>query len=452
MEKKINDAAILGLGGMGGAHVAAAKAESCEDLIEKSLVDQYGLVRSAVDIDTLRPFPKGYFDGKCIHDYPGHNWRDFSEYMSYENVGMCSGAYLAALIWKYKATNNSAVLKMAYRTFRGIKWLYDISQAVEEGFYCKCYGGKLSEQVSSDQYIYTFAGLDQFLEFADAETGKQCRDMCESMVRWWIGKNYSYPYFGRDQNWPLERFPAFSWLAWKYTGKREFLDEFNRLCGLNEVRNRIPFGKSREEAIAELTTHEPYFDFEKNTSLRAFSMMPENSESGFLSLEPMLKYGAPEQGLWLEKARKMFDWNKRMHIEHGMAKVRMLYDTKTGEITSVEEVMDIPVKSAPWNSRFYGFIGKTNSAMQSVMFARAALGMYEYLKDPEMLRISAEILKEVDLRRLYWYNSKQFPEELKWMNKVFSGDAAVHWLWTYWEGTVKYGSDWAAKTDNKNEN
>ena len=431
----------------------ARKAEACEALIEKSLVDRHGLVRSAVDIDTLRPFPEGYFDGKCVHDYPGHSWRDFSEYMSYENVGMCSGAYLAALVWKYKATKDFGVLKKAYRAFRGIKWLYDISRNIEDGFYCKCYGGKVSEQVSSDQYIYTFAGLDQFMEVADTETAKQCRDMCETMVRWWIRKNYSYPYFGEDLNWPLERFPAFLWLAWKYTEKQEFLDEFDRLCRLDEVRNRIPFGKSLEETVIDLKRRDPHFDFEKNSSLRFFNIMAENSESGFLSLEPLLKYGAPDRNLWLRKIRIMFERDRNMLIEHGSAKIKMLYDTKTGKITSVEKVMNNSEKSAPWISQVYSFVGKVNSAMQSIMFARAALGMYEYLKEPEMLQISAKILKDVNLCKLNWRSCEQFPDELQWINKVFSGDAAVHWLWAYWEGAAKYGDGWITKfavTKNKN--
>jgi hypothetical protein len=251
-------------------------------------------------------------------------------------------------------------------------------------------------------------------------------------------------------NWPIERFPAFSWLAWKYTEKREFLDEFNRLLNLDDVRNKIPFGRSWKEITDVLETREPYFDFERKSALRTFSFMPENSESGFLSLEPMLKYGAPEQKLWLNKTKEMFERDKQALFEEGSVNTKMLYDRKTGKITSVKNVINFPENSAAWLSKVYGFVGEVKSAMQSIMFARAATGMYEYLEDVEMLKISAKILKEAKLRELYWRNSEQYPEDLQWMNKVFSGDAATHWLWAYWEGATKYGIDWITEyTEDK---
>lgn len=422
------------------------RALELENDIEKCLIDEHGLLMSSLNIETMQPFPRGYFAGKNIYAYPGRSWDDFSEFIKYENVGMCSGAYLAAMACKYKTTKDAKTLRKAYRTFKGIKWLFDLSQEIEEGFYCKCYGGKLSEQLSSDQYIYTFAGLEKFMQFADSSTRRQCIDMIEKMVRFWIRNNYSYQYFGNDLDWPLERFPVFSWLAWIFTKKQEFRQEFNRLCSLDEVKNRIPFGQySWDELINHTKNREPVFHFEKNSPFRVLRLNPENTESGFLSLEAMLKYNAPHQELWLDKVRKMFCRDKRWIAENGYARGPALYNIKTGEITEIRKPLNIP-ETSDW--KFFGLVSNIRSAMHSAMFARAAVAINSYLPGLGGLEISVSILKNLQRDNLHWYkdmDGKQLPDDLNWMDKVYSGDAATHWLWAYWEASTKYETNRAGK-------
>ena len=273
-----------------------------EQDVEECLVDKHGLVRSALNIDTMRPFERGFFKGKSIHDYPGRSWDDFSEYMSYENAGMCTGAYLAAMVWKYRATKDVQALEKAHRCFDAIEWLYNLSASREDGFFCKCYGGKISDQISSDQYIYIFTGLNEYMHFAPYEIQSRCVRMLESMVRFWMKINYSYQYFGRPLNWPSERFPAFAWLAYHHTGKKEFMDEFEKLCAKPGTIKNIPYGNfSYEEIIEDARSRKVVFDFENNSPCRFVKLYPECTQSGFLSLVPMLEYNAPYRGLWAEQ-------------------------------------------------------------------------------------------------------------------------------------------------------
>jgi len=416
-----------------------------ENDIEAALVDEHGLVRSALNMDTMKPFSPGYFKGMNIHDYPGRNWENFSEYMEYENVGMCSGAYLAAMIWKYRATKNPDALEKAFRTFKGIKWLFDASQEIDEGYYCKCYGGKMSEQISSDQYIYTFAGLDEFMDFAAHHERSQCAGMIDKMVRFWMRRNYSYPYFGKPLDWPIERFPAFAWLAYQHTGKKEFYDEFMRLCSIPETMEKIPFVgcSSFEDVLKKAGEREPWFEFEKNSGRRLISLNPEGTESGFLSLEALLEYNAPHRKIWLEKTWKMFDLNRRWMTDDGYSMYWCLYNMKTGEITEVREVLNCPQQSDRW--KFFGFVGWIRSGMRSAMFARAGVAIQAYFPGAPILETTAHILKNLTRDKLRWLadmDGKQFPPDLKWMGNVYSGDAATHWLWAYWEACARYGTRW----------
>lgn len=411
------------------------RAKEFESIVDSCLIDEHGLLMSSLNIDTMKPFSHGYFDGMNILNYPGKNWDDFSDFLSHENVGMCSGAFLAAMIWKYRATKNQEALEKARRTFRGIKWLFDISQEIDDGFYCKCYGGKLSNQISSDQYIYTFAGLNEFMVFAGHEERSQCVEMIEKMARYWIRKDYSYPYYGKPLNWPLERFPGFAWFAYHHTGKQEFLDEFNRLCAIPEVMKKIPFGSTLEDMLATLRTREIYHDFEKNTQVRHFLSMPETMQSGFLSLEAMLEYHAPHRDVWLKKTRKLLERNISFIADDGYAMCSSLYNLENGTISEVRERMCCPEEISE-NWKFWSLVCCLRSGMQAVMFARACVGMQGYVTDTKALAIAMHILKNITHDKMHWFvdiDGKQFPDDLKWMDKFYSGDAVAHWLWTYWQ-------------------
>ena len=418
------------------------RAEKIKSLVELGLVDEHGLLRSAVNADTMLPFHYGFFDDKHYYEYPGRNWNDFADMISYENVGMSSGAYLAAICHKYKVSGDEKDLDIAARTFRGIVWLYKLSQQVEPGFYCKCYGGKLSREISSDQYIYTFAGLDEYFQLASSGEQDIIRRMIGEMVCFWMRKNYSYPYFGRQLNWPLERFPAFTWLAWIYTGEKAFMNEFQRLCEQPDVRKKIPFGrKNWSELLRDYKDFAPIYNFEKNSGKRILHGNGEHTASGWLSLYPMLKYDAPETGLWLKKAKEMLDRDRRFLEEDGSVGGCYLVDPTSGELSPVTEILHDGSGSI-W--KYFRLISGYRSGMWSATFARALVSMNQYIDEAE-LAMAAKILSKHDSGKLLWMNDpdkKQFPGDMKWMAATWSGDAATNWLWAYYEGRNRYGENW----------
>lgn len=413
-----------------------ARAAEVESEIEQALVDRHGLIRSAVDINTMRPFTPGYFEGCSVHPYASANLADYGDFITYENVGMCSGAFLAAMVLKYLATGDPAAWRKARRTFQGICWLFDLGRGVEEGFYCKCYCGRLSDQISSDQYVFTMAGLDQYLLVADRAEKAACTAMLAQMARFWMRRGYAYPYFGKPLAWPLERFPVFSWLAWQHSAQPEFRREYDRLCALPEVQDKIPFGALTWDALlGHARNRKPVFDFEKQAPLRLIRLNPENTASGFLSVEALLHYQAPMRELWLAKAMQMYARDCRWIAEDGLAMGAGLYNVATGEVTEVRQVLHVPA-AQPGQWRYGGFVGWIRSGMHAAMFARAALALAPYLPGRGAREKGLEILGKLHRDQLRWFidmDGRQFPEDLTWMHHVYSGDAAVNWLWGYWQ-------------------
>ena len=418
------------------------RAEAFEQDVETALVDGNGLVLAALNLDTMRPFATGYFNDKHVHRYPGATYEDFADYMAYENVGMCSGAYLAAMVWKFHATQDPGALARARRTFSGIRHLYELSGQVEDGFYCKCYGGKLSDQISSDQYLYTLAGLDRFLPYATSAERHAGVKMIDGMVRFWMRRRYAYPYFGRPLDWPLARFPAFPWLAWRHTGRPEFREEFDRLCALPAVRQELPFAvRDWEETLRAVGAREPNADFERKTGKRCLWVSPESTESGFLSIEPLLEGNAPDRALWLDKTRRLYDFGRRGIAEDGYGFGPHLYDPRTGELTEIREVLQSGEGADGW--RFLHFVGWIRSGMHSAMFARAAVAIHAYFPDLGALATAQHILKRLTRDKLRWFvdmDGQQLPPDMRWMDRVYSGDAVTHWLWAYWEARARHGA------------
>ncbi|MBI4025504.1 MAG: hypothetical protein HY360_11025 [Verrucomicrobia bacterium] len=423
------------------------RARQFETTVETRLVDGDGLLLSGVHIVTMQPFPSGFFDAtKDYYRYPGARFDDFTDFLSYENVGMVTGAYLCAQLWRYRATKDPAAIEKAYRCFVALKHLFDRCQSIAEGFFCKCYGRKITDQLSSDQYLYALCGLDAFSHFAPPPVRQACAEIIGKMAAFWIRKDYTYPYFGHPLKWPLERFPVFAWLAYQHTGQQSFLTEFNRLCALPDVRVNLPFAVQDWAGILKTEKErEAVWDYEKRTGLRVLWVVPEVAESGLLSLEALLEYNAPHRDLWRQKAWSLYDLGRRWIGADGLALAPHAYDPRTGRLTEIRQVIH-PGDRPEW--KFDNHRGWLRSGMWSAMFARAAVGIAAYHPASDALKVAGHILLNLDHHKLRWFvdvDGQQLPLDMAWTGQVFSTDAVTHWLWAYWEGRAKYGADWVER-------
>jgi len=106
---------------------------------------------------------------------------------------MCTGAFLCALTWQYRVTRDRAVLERARRTFEGLSFLYEVSQEIEPGFFCKFNEGKITEEMSSDQCLYAMVGLDRFRELATSSEADRIREIIGGIAGMWIPPPFAPP-------------------------------------------------------------------------------------------------------------------------------------------------------------------------------------------------------------------------------------------------------------------
>jgi hypothetical protein len=270
------------------------KAESFERDVEEHLVNDRGWLRSALDIHTMKPFPQGYFTAEMdMIRHEGADIGDYSELIEYENNGMVSGAYLCSLLYKYAVTKQPDALDKAYRTFYGIKDVYDMSAGVEPGYFCTPSGGKRSLETSSDQYIYVLTALDKFVKVAKKAERDMAVEMIIQMSRYWKDRDYTRDYFGMPLKWPLNRFTGFAWLNYVYSGDAEMFAEFKRLAALREVRDSLPFAGLDLEQVAQDYNNREKLYIEDKFGKIYMGGTAEGAQSGMLSIESCLEHNAP---------------------------------------------------------------------------------------------------------------------------------------------------------------
>lgn len=178
---------------------------------------------------------------------------------------------------------------------------------------------------------------------------------------------------------------------------------------------------------------------EKKRNLRLIHVNPETTQSGFLSLEGLLEYGAPNRELWLIKARTLYDYGRKGIGADFLASGFVWLDPETETLSPVcaDDLIElnctVPL-SAPCSM-------VCKSGMGAAMFCRAAVALDRYIPDLGSLDLALDILHRLTKNEMRWFIDEHriLTPAWEWTGRVFSGDAAAHWLWAYWEIKAKYG-------------
>ena len=110
------------------------RAREIEEWAEKRFIDANGVVYTAIDRDTEEPLDCRHFGGGSVFTVPGYTpeelWR-------YENCGMYTGAYLEAMVFRYRVEKDPSALARAQRCFSALATIYEMGKEYEEGFFPK---------------------------------------------------------------------------------------------------------------------------------------------------------------------------------------------------------------------------------------------------------------------------------------------------------------------------
>ncbi|MEI8078688.1 MAG: hypothetical protein WCH61_03545, partial [bacterium] len=94
------------------------KAIRIENWLDAHFVDQHGAVYTLIDQASLQPAQETLFHDagvrKGVGDFAVDGY-ERSELAAYENCGMCTGAYMQALLYRYRIEENQDSLKKASR-------------------------------------------------------------------------------------------------------------------------------------------------------------------------------------------------------------------------------------------------------------------------------------------------------------------------------------------------
>lgn len=415
------------------------RAQEFAEIIESGLVDSTGLLLSMLDSRTMKPFARGFFtaDLDFLRSPDADVGEDYAEVMDYENSGMVSGAYLCSLLCRYDATRDTEALVRARRTFEGIRTLFKRCQEVEAGYLCKPYGGRITREASSDQYIYILTALDRFCRVAGRAERDEAVAMITALSGYWVKRRYKRDFFGLPLNWPLNRFTGFAWLNYIYTGNSAMRSEFERLAALPEVRETLPFAEMYASNLQADYETRPKLHIEEQSGRMLVNGNAEAAQSGTLSIDACLEYDAPHRDLWLRQLGGLIERGKMSVQDDGRCLLKGFFNPVTKRIDPIDvpdDVNGVPHPSVLF--KFLTFAGKIYTGMAAPMFARALTNAQIYLPDSEKVPLAKLILERADREALCAYHDPDghLPPEMRWHLHTFSGDAVTSWLWAYWQG------------------
>ncbi len=397
------------------------RARKIEAWTEDRFIDRKGVVYSELDKATARPLTDSFFDAEIdVQKFvPGVSPAAF---WNYENCGMTTGAYLQALVCRYEVTGDTTALARARRCFQALAHIYEMGKQLEEGFFPKIYGGRFSNQTSTDQVLYAMLALDAFAPHANAPERAAIARMLAYMINFWVKRDYRYLYFHvPDMQWPLARFPSLLILAFNHSGDELLLGEYKKLLGAGV--NRRP-GESRllRKRNGEIKTT----DYEKEQHAWLIANLADAVAMDIMELDYLLR-NDPENSwadCWRGSVRMMWDQGHMAVGEDGAYYVNVLVDMDTGAARRPRARWDATAKvtgaTSGWGS----------------MIARAGVQAAGYLADPaSAIAVAKKILAAQDIQDFTYMNDpERWPPELRYKTRFYSGDAVTNWLWAYWQG------------------
>ena len=404
------------------------KAELFGKYTHERLIDPNGIVYSSINDRTEKPWAAK--DLKPDDDFLKVEGFETWELLNYENSGMTTGAYLAAQSFRYRATDSEQAMEYARRAFEGICRIYEIGSQKEEGYFPKPYGGRYSEEASTDQYLYAMKGMMIYLPIAAEDHVSAIRRMIPKMAEFWMKRGYRRSYFGiKDMLWPLARFPSLLIMAYKVSGDEKYLDEFRRLNEEEKV-----YLKPGESQLASRLERNSLTDYEKQQG-KGFLLggLDGCAAMDIMELDECLQYSDEHREYWLKSMKQMWREGQLGLTHNGLSRFRFFYDPSTGKISAPHP--GHTSDSNPLNWDFWSWTGNILTP-HSTMLARAGVNVAKWLPAEHAEEVIYKILSKLELNQMRQYidpDGKQMLEKHRFMCHQICCDAVVNWLWAYWQ-------------------
>ncbi len=410
-----------------------ARAAALARFVADVAMDQNGVVRGLVHAREPRPLR--------ADDLPSDAWsaRNIppADYLPYEDAGMATGEFLAAQSYRCLATGSREARELADRAFAGICWIYDLGRARAEGFFPKPYGGRISDQISRDQYLYTMHGLAAYHAIADVGGRARIASMMGAMGRYWMSIDYRTSYFGLPAASHLDDFMGSLYLgilalARDFSGDARLAREYLRL------RDDLRLGERMGETLRGLFRAGRTYDGGSVFRQHENPVMMKT-----LAIDILWEADPEWRACWRTALRRF--WDDELFImldpETGRNYWFMGYDPATDRPFLTEPGvfpgLTNPLELAPltWGGRRQS-TGSTKTAY-SALVAADRLGL------PEGDRVARHILEKLDLANfalLSVPDERHLPPGFAWQTHAICVDHLACWQSAYWLGRLRRGA------------
>jgi len=407
------------------------KAHSLEQYLHEKMTDAHGVIYSSLESESQAPWSKDTW--KAEDDLISATGATPWEILNYENCGMTTGAYLAALSYKWRVINDDETYARAKAAFRGLCHVYQIGSQVEEGFFPKIYGGRLSHETSSDQYLYAIKGMRAWLPIAPPEDGATIRRMLPAMLDFWIRRDYRYDYFGvKNMPWPLVRFPSILYAAYSTSGESKYYEQAERI----NREHQVYLAPGESQILLRAQAKGDFSEYEKLQGNRYRGLfIAECSAMDIMELDECLLHSETYREHWLRSMEISWREGALSLTESGLAYACTLYDPLSGQSGPtlpgwLHEGPD------PLGWSFLRWTGGFQVS-RSTMLARVGVHVAKWLPELSVVPTILDILQKVDLsemRHCIDPDGQQLLPRYQYMTRWVDADAIVNWLWAYWQG------------------
>jgi hypothetical protein len=392
------------------------KALRLQAIIENKTLQAHGLIPMFVRTGDYRLPTEEDYRGAYRHRHlhgkteaeigipPMHVWR------AWEDSSANTAAYLGAMAYQYRCTQDPRSLAICRRTLGAIKYIHDVAaKKGEPGFLCKPYGGVYSNQTSGDQVQSVLVGLAAYRPIAPPEDRALVDKLICSFADHQIKVDYEclHGYFAYPRkamgwkNWTSWSdgliFTTLMHAAWNSSGYPVYVQEIRRWhdhCGL---KNKIPppSGKTIAGALAGRMLYLPAM---------------------------MMEFDPDHYELWQSFMVDSFQRGKVAVLPDGTMYLACEHNQETGVTT-------------PKNPGFGGGPIRTG---RSAVFARGCVAAQPWFPDEDMVgaaRIIVEGLDEPTFRFIMPAGPGQkLAPEWQVEGRLLDHDGLTTWLWAYWEG------------------
>ena len=409
------------------ADILEERAGEYTRLLTEVAADEHGILRASAHFDQMRPLRDG--------DLPVQNiQREGSTpagFFAYEDAGMTTGAFLSSQSLRFAVTGGTEARAHADRTFAAVRHIYALGRGKREGFFPKPYNGRVSDQVSRDQYIFTVNGLAAYCRIADEAKAREAEDMITRMAAYWVDIKYTDSYFGLPASNHLNDFMGALFLGLIHPAARIGKDprlaaEYERLLTEERLGDRMK--ETLRERFRRGKTYDggTYFRQSENAimmkSMAVDTLWEGDPDNRPLWREALETFRDDELTIALDEERRLTYWV----VGYDPATDQTFF-TEPGVIPELENPLNLAQLT-------WGGLRKTAGSAQ-VAYAAAVIG--HRLEDASCIELARTILEAMDLpafRGVTVPAPEHYVPGDAWHARLLHTGYLAYWLWAYWLG------------------